>query len=139
MTDRPIEVAIAVVEHRDRLLIGQRPTGVALAGYWEVPGGKLEPDESPADAAIRECREEYGFDATGPFVLSMARTPEDVRVVLAAADAEQLEPLDIAPLFETVDDIVNARDCPVGVKTLSLSYPDDKTEKIIQDGEYLVF
>ena len=57
----PTIIAIAVVEHDDRFLIGQRPAGVALAGYWEFPGGKVEPDESPADAAVRECLEETGI------------------------------------------------------------------------------
>jgi mutator protein MutT len=33
-----------------------------MAGYWEFPGGKCEPGESPASAAARECREEIGLE-----------------------------------------------------------------------------
>jgi 8-oxo-dGTP diphosphatase len=33
-----------------------------MAGYWEFPGGKCEPGESPTAATVRECREEIGLD-----------------------------------------------------------------------------
>lgn len=54
-------IAIAVVEQDGRFLIGQRPPGVALAGLWEFPGGKIEPGESAEAAAVRECLEETGL------------------------------------------------------------------------------
>jgi 8-oxo-dGTP diphosphatase len=55
------QIAISVVEHADCFLIGQRPSGVPLAGLWEFPGGKLEPGESEQQAAVRECLEETGL------------------------------------------------------------------------------
>jgi mutator protein MutT len=54
-------VAIAVVEDDDRFLIGQRGPNVALAGYWEFPGGKVAPGETLQQAAARECWEETGI------------------------------------------------------------------------------
>ena len=54
-------IAIAVVEHHGRFLIGQRPEGVPLAGLWEFPGGKIEAGETPQAAAARECLEETGL------------------------------------------------------------------------------
>ncbi|HTN76569.1 MAG TPA: (deoxy)nucleoside triphosphate pyrophosphohydrolase [Pirellulaceae bacterium] len=57
----PKEIAIAVVEQADQFLIGQRPAGVALAGLWEFPGGKVEPGETLEAAAQRECLEETGL------------------------------------------------------------------------------
>jgi mutator protein MutT len=57
----PTVVAIAVVRHEMQFLVGIRPGGVPLAGYAEFPGGKVNSDESPAAAAIRECREESGL------------------------------------------------------------------------------
>lgn len=62
--NQPTEIAIAVVEFEDRFLIGERPDGAPLGGYWEFPGGKVEPDESPRDAAARECLEETGLEVT---------------------------------------------------------------------------
>ncbi len=60
MTCVPISIAIAVVEHADRFLVGVRHTDATLAGFAEFPGGKIEPDEAPEAAAIRECLEETG-------------------------------------------------------------------------------
>lgn len=57
----PTLIAIAVVEHEGNFLIGQRPAGVALAGLWEFPGGKIESGETPEAAAVRECVEETGL------------------------------------------------------------------------------
>ena len=45
-----------------RILITQRKAEQVLGGYWEFPGGKLEPNESPADAVVRELREEVGIE-----------------------------------------------------------------------------
>jgi 8-oxo-dGTP diphosphatase len=60
-TQRPSEIAVAVVRRNDTVLIGPRPEGRFLAGYWEFPGGKIGPGESPEDAAVRECLEEAGI------------------------------------------------------------------------------
>jgi len=59
--DMPTPIAIAVVEHENRFLIGQRREGVPLAGLWEFPGGKIQPGETPEAAAVRECLEETGL------------------------------------------------------------------------------
>ncbi len=59
--DARVEIAIAVVVHEGRHLIGLRPDNVPLAGYWEFPGGKVLAGESPAEAAVRECFEETGL------------------------------------------------------------------------------
>jgi mutator protein MutT len=59
---RPTPVGIALVERGGSYLVRRRPPGTAMAGYWEFPGGKCEPGESPAAAAARECREEIGLE-----------------------------------------------------------------------------
>lgn len=65
----PTLIAIAVVERDDKFLVGQRPEGVALAGYYEFPGGKVEPGETAERAAVRECWEEAGIavDVVGEY------------------------------------------------------------------------
>ncbi len=57
-----IVVAAALVDRDGRLLVQQRPEGLSMAGLWEFPGGKLEPDETPEQALIRELGEELGID-----------------------------------------------------------------------------
>lgn len=57
-----VVVACALVDADGRVLIAKRPEGRDLAGLWEFPGGKVEPDERPEDALIRELAEELGID-----------------------------------------------------------------------------
>ena len=49
------EVAVGVLVQPDgRFLLAQRPAGEPYEGYWEFPGGKLEPGESVEEALARE-------------------------------------------------------------------------------------
>ncbi len=62
MTMGVTRVAAAVVVRADgAVLLAQRPPGKPYAGYWEFPGGKLEPGEAPRDALERELVEELGI------------------------------------------------------------------------------
>jgi phosphoenolpyruvate carboxylase len=74
-------------------------------------------------ATLHASRDRYGTDAIGLYIISMARSAADVLAVLALArygefveaakeegDESSHVPLDIAPLFETVDDLKNAPD-----------------------------
>ena len=54
--------AVALIDADGRVLLAQRPEGKTLAGLWEFPGGKVEADETPEAALIRELREELGID-----------------------------------------------------------------------------
>ena len=55
-------VAVALVDADGRVLLGKRPEGKTLAGLWEFPGGKVEADERPEAALIRELKEELSID-----------------------------------------------------------------------------
>jgi 8-oxo-dGTP diphosphatase len=73
-------VAVALIDDQRRVLLAQRPAGKSMAGLWEFPGGKVEADETPEHALVRELHEELGI----------------------AVDAADLEPLAFAS--HTYDD-----------------------------------
>lgn len=57
-----VEVAVGVLLRPDGcFLLTSRPPGKVYAGYWEFPGGKLEPGESVEQALARELQEELGL------------------------------------------------------------------------------
>ena len=59
---RRVKVAAGVIQRADgHVLLAQRPPGKAYEGYWEFPGGKLEPGESAEAALARELHEELGI------------------------------------------------------------------------------
>ena len=58
----PMPVGIGLIARAGRFLVRRRPSlpGSPMPGFWEFPGGKCEPGESPEAAVIRECLEEVG-------------------------------------------------------------------------------
>jgi len=56
-------VAGVLGDARGRILLARRVKGRELAGLWEFPGGKVESDETPQAALVRELREELGIEA----------------------------------------------------------------------------
>lgn len=55
-------VAAALLNKEGRVLLQQRPSGKAMAGLWEFPGGKMETGETPEAALARELSEELGIE-----------------------------------------------------------------------------
>lgn len=60
----PITVVAAVIRNeQEQILIARRPDSHLVAGgLWEFPGGKVEAGESPAEALLREIKEELGIE-----------------------------------------------------------------------------
>ncbi|GAB3379925.1 phosphoenolpyruvate carboxylase [Lysobacter fragariae] len=93
-----------------------------LRGEIEASGGGNETSRSTLDVfrAIATLRPRFGERAFGPYIISMSRSAADALAVLALAriggcvvrdgNAGDSVPLDIAPLFETVDDLDAAAD-----------------------------
>jgi len=59
-------VACALIDADGRVLVAQRPSGKAMVGLWEFPGGKIEAGERPEQTLIRELAEELGIDVREP-------------------------------------------------------------------------
>ena len=63
MIDRAdVIVGAAILDRQGRVLAAQRAVPPKLAGWWEFPGGKVEPGETDEAGLVRECREELGVD-----------------------------------------------------------------------------
>jgi 8-oxo-dGTP diphosphatase len=79
-----VHVVAGVIRHATgRVLVAERPAGKHLAGFWEFPGGKSDPGESPLDALRRELAEELGIrvDAAEPLISVPWSYPEKAIVL----------------------------------------------------------
>ena len=56
-----IEVVAAIIIKDNQVFATQRGYG-EWQGWWEFPGGKIEPEESPQSALVREIKEELDAD-----------------------------------------------------------------------------
>jgi 8-oxo-dGTP diphosphatase len=65
-----------LIDAGGRVLVQRRPEGKSMAGLWEFPGGKVELNELPEHALVREIQEELG----------MGLRPADLEPVCFARD-----------------------------------------------------
>jgi 8-oxo-dGTP diphosphatase len=98
-----VRVVAAAVIHQGRLLVAQRGPGQSQAGRWELPGGKVEPGETDAEALVRELMEELGIEVVaGPHLAESPFTVGDRRLRLVAMAARwvagDLRPVEHAAL-----------------------------------------
>src|SRR5438552_3415521 len=76
-----IDVVVGILLRDESFLVAQRPLDKAYSGYWEFPGGKLEPNELAEQALARELEEELGIEViTSQFLFNHQYTYPDKSV-----------------------------------------------------------
>lgn len=60
-TITPVNAVTGVLRCGNRIFVQKRPPAGVWGNLWEFPGGRVEPDESPEQATVREFMEETGF------------------------------------------------------------------------------
>ena len=63
-TKKLIQVSIAIIRHKNQVLLGWRDEKLAQGGCYEFAGGQIELGEMPEQAVVREVQEEVGIDVT---------------------------------------------------------------------------
>jgi 8-oxo-dGTP diphosphatase len=80
-SQKTVRVVAAVVEHEGRYLITQRRPSAVLPLLWEFPGGRVEADETDAQALRREVKHRLGVDVTVKQLISFVSHPYEHYVV----------------------------------------------------------
>lgn len=83
---RIVQAAAAVVFREDGRLLLVRRGREPQRGRWSVPGGKVEPGETVAQAAVRETREETGVRVRVDHELGTVRIPAGADLVYEVRD-----------------------------------------------------
>lgn len=66
----PTDVAAGIIISEGKVFVTRRAPGQKLEGFWEFPGGKLEPGETPQAAVIRELAEELSIEGEAGSILT---------------------------------------------------------------------
>ena len=74
-----IVVSIVLINEVNEILLSKRPKKKHLEGYWEFPGGKIETNESPEQALIREIKEELNIDINNKCIAPLSFSEFDYK------------------------------------------------------------
>lgn len=85
----PIKVVCGIIWNDKKVFIARRKPEKSLAGFWEFPGGKLEKEENPESALMRELNEELGMKVkVNSFFGSTIHHYSEFSIELEAYDCE---------------------------------------------------
>jgi 8-oxo-dGTP diphosphatase len=103
MAARPEVCVGAVVVDQGRVLLVQRGRAPS-AGLWSVPGGRVEPGETLAEAVCRELAEETGLAGTcGDLVGWVERISAEHHFVILDFAVDVADPASASPGDDAVD------------------------------------
>lgn len=80
-----LDVVAAIIERDDKILLAQRGADQDQAGFWEFPGGKVEPGESQPEALRRELREELAIDCRVTDYVASSQLEQPTRILVLHA------------------------------------------------------
>jgi 8-oxo-dGTP diphosphatase len=84
----------AAIVRDGAVLAARRTSPAAAAGRWELPGGKVEPDESPDEALVREVAEELGCEVVvEEWLPGASPVGESLRLIVAVCRLAAGEPV----------------------------------------------
>lgn len=87
-----MKVTAAVIEENGKVLIGRRKPGRHMGGKWELPGGKIEPGETPEESLARELLEELAIQVrVGEFLCNAFYDGDGVSLELLVYRVQRLE------------------------------------------------
>lgn len=94
MSETLRRIAVAVVVHQGRVLVGRRSLeATEAAGLDEFPGGTVEPHETVAEAAARECLEETGLAVqVGSRSVGVAASRQHPQIMVSFVWATPIDP-----------------------------------------------
>lgn len=88
------EAVVIVVVRRGQVLVIRRAGGVARAGFWSPPSGRVEPGETAAQAVVREAMEELGLEVTPRAQVWTCSTDDGrYRLLWWLCDATEVDPV----------------------------------------------
>lgn len=90
------EVTAAVIFREGKILLARRGPQSKLAGFWEFPGGKVEPGESYQECLERELKEELGIQAIAGEIIGQSKYQYDhgsfiIIAILAEMIGDEIE------------------------------------------------
>jgi 8-oxo-dGTP diphosphatase len=117
-----IQVVGAALFRENKLLACRRATGKNLEGFWEFPGGKIEPNEDSRSALRRELKEELSINATIISRLTTAQNEErDIKLevfLVESADTPLISGSHDALLWLSFDQIRDIAWAPLDLPTV---------------------
>lgn len=86
------QIGVAVIRNRQgKILIDRRLNQGEMAGLWEFPGGKVEPQETVKECIKREIKEELDIEIkVGDRLVTIAHTYDKFKVTLFVHECEHL-------------------------------------------------